>query len=103
MQVGVMVTSYNHGDWDRLMAGDYSHGPAIPDSEKLDETLRMGELVEPLGFDSIWTTETTARPTPCSPTPCSGWPTGRAAPSGSTWAAPWSSPPGGTRCAWPTN
>ena len=57
MQVGVMVTSYNHGDWDRLMAGDYSHGPAIPDSQKLDETLQMGELVEPLGFDSIWTTE----------------------------------------------
>ena len=48
MQVGVMVTSYNHGDWDRLMAGDYSHGPAIPDAQKLDETLHMGELVEPL-------------------------------------------------------
>jgi alkanesulfonate monooxygenase SsuD/methylene tetrahydromethanopterin reductase-like flavin-dependent oxidoreductase (luciferase family) len=57
MQVGVMVTSYNHGDWDRLMAGDYSRGPDIPDPVKMDETLTMGELVEPLGFDSIWCTE----------------------------------------------
>ena len=23
MQVGVMVTGYNHGDWPRLIAGDY--------------------------------------------------------------------------------
>jgi len=26
MQVGVMVTSYNHGDWARLMAGEFSFG-----------------------------------------------------------------------------
>jgi alkanesulfonate monooxygenase SsuD/methylene tetrahydromethanopterin reductase-like flavin-dependent oxidoreductase (luciferase family) len=57
MDVGVMVTSYNHGDWDRLMAGDYTRGPDIADPVKMDETLRMGEQVEPLGFDSIWTTE----------------------------------------------
>ena len=57
MQVGVMVTSYNHGDWDRLMAGDYSRPPAVPDPVMMDNTLHMGELVEPLGFDSIWTTE----------------------------------------------
>jgi alkanesulfonate monooxygenase SsuD/methylene tetrahydromethanopterin reductase-like flavin-dependent oxidoreductase (luciferase family) len=52
-----MVTSYNHGDWDRLMAGDYSRPPAVPDPVMMDNTLHMGELVEPLGFDSIWTTE----------------------------------------------
>jgi alkanesulfonate monooxygenase SsuD/methylene tetrahydromethanopterin reductase-like flavin-dependent oxidoreductase (luciferase family) len=57
MDVGVMVTSYNHGDWDRLMAEDYGRPPAVPDWQRLDETLAMGELVEPLGFDSIWTTE----------------------------------------------
>ena len=57
MDVGVMVTSYNHGDWERLLAEDYSRGPAIPDSVMLDNTLHMGELVEPLGYDSIWTTE----------------------------------------------
>ena len=27
------------------------------DAENFDETLHMGELVEPLGFDSIWATE----------------------------------------------
>ena len=57
MHCGVMVTGYNQGDWDRLMAGDYDRPPAIPDASNLDDTLYMGELVEPLGFDSIWATE----------------------------------------------
>jgi alkanesulfonate monooxygenase SsuD/methylene tetrahydromethanopterin reductase-like flavin-dependent oxidoreductase (luciferase family) len=52
-----MVTGYNQGDWDRLMAGDYSRGPDVPDAWHFDNTLRLGELVEPLGFDSIWATE----------------------------------------------
>lgn len=57
MHVGVMVTGYNHGDWERLMDGDYSRGPDVPDADMMDNTLRLGELVEPLGFDSIWATE----------------------------------------------
>ena len=57
MHCGVMVTGYNQGDWPRLMAGDYDRPPAIPDAANMDETLYMGELVEPLGFDSIWATE----------------------------------------------
>jgi alkanesulfonate monooxygenase SsuD/methylene tetrahydromethanopterin reductase-like flavin-dependent oxidoreductase (luciferase family) len=57
MHVGVMVTGYNQGDWDRLMAGDYSRGPDTPDHQHMDNTLRLGELVEPLGYDSIWATE----------------------------------------------
>ena len=57
MHVGVMVTGYNQGDWDRLMEGDYSRGPDVPDHEQMDNTLRLGELVEPLGYDSIWATE----------------------------------------------
>jgi alkanesulfonate monooxygenase SsuD/methylene tetrahydromethanopterin reductase-like flavin-dependent oxidoreductase (luciferase family) len=52
-----MVTGYNQGDWERLMAGDYDRPPAVPDYENMDDTLYMGELVEPLGFDSIWATE----------------------------------------------
>jgi|TARA_B100001971_G_scaffold35051_1_gene30065 alkanesulfonate monooxygenase SsuD/methylene tetrahydromethanopterin reductase-like flavin-dependent oxidoreductase (luciferase family) len=52
-----MVTGYNQGDWDRLLEGDYSRPPDVPDAEKFDDTLYMGELVEPLGFDSIWATE----------------------------------------------
>lgn len=57
MDVGVMVTSYNHGDWERLMADDYSRPPTIADPVMVDETLAIGEMVEPLGYDSIWTTE----------------------------------------------
>ncbi|MDE2841843.1 MAG: LLM class flavin-dependent oxidoreductase [Chloroflexota bacterium] len=57
MHCGVMVTGYNQGDWPRLMAEDYDRPPAIPDAQNMDDTLYMGELVEPLGFDSIWATE----------------------------------------------
>ena len=57
MHCGVMVTGYNQGDWPRLMAEDYGRPPAIPDAANMDDTLYMGELVEPLGFDSIWATE----------------------------------------------
>ena len=57
MHCGVMVTGYNQGDWERLIAEDYSRPPATPDSMNMDDTLYMGELVEPLGFDSHWATE----------------------------------------------
>ena len=57
MHCGVMVTGYNQGDWDRLLAEEYDRPPAIPDSQHMDNTLYMGELIEPLGFDSIWATE----------------------------------------------
>lgn len=57
MHTGVMVTGYNQGDWNRLMEGDYKRPPTQSDAENMDETLSMGELVEPLGFDSIWATE----------------------------------------------
>jgi alkanesulfonate monooxygenase SsuD/methylene tetrahydromethanopterin reductase-like flavin-dependent oxidoreductase (luciferase family) len=52
-----MITGYNQGDWPRLMAGDYERPPEVPDHQHMDETLQLGELVEPLGFDSIWATE----------------------------------------------
>ena len=57
MHCGVMVTGYNQGDWERLLAEEYDRPPAIPDSQHMDNTLYMGELIEPLGFDSIWATE----------------------------------------------
>src|SRR3954447_25913995 len=57
MHCGVMVTGYNQGDWPRLMAGEYDRPPDVPDAEHFDNTLRLGELVEPLGLDSIWATE----------------------------------------------
>ncbi|HUZ09061.1 MAG TPA: LLM class flavin-dependent oxidoreductase [Acidimicrobiales bacterium] len=57
MHCGVMVTGYNQGDWDRLMTEDYDRPPTVPDHVNMDDTLYLGELVEPLGFDSIWATE----------------------------------------------
>ena len=57
MHCGVMVTGYNQGDWERLMTEDYGRPPTVPDHVNMDDTLYMGELVEPLGFDSIWATE----------------------------------------------
>ena len=57
MHCGVMVTGYNQSDWERLMAEDYDRPPTVPDCQCMDDTLYMGELVEPLGFDSIWATE----------------------------------------------
>jgi alkanesulfonate monooxygenase SsuD/methylene tetrahydromethanopterin reductase-like flavin-dependent oxidoreductase (luciferase family) len=57
MHCGVMVTGYNQQDWDRLMAGDYERPPETPDYLHMEQTISMGELVEPLGFDSIWATE----------------------------------------------
>jgi alkanesulfonate monooxygenase SsuD/methylene tetrahydromethanopterin reductase-like flavin-dependent oxidoreductase (luciferase family) len=57
MHCGVMVTGYNQRDWDRLMAEDYERPPETPDYLHMEETISMGELVEPLGFDSIWATE----------------------------------------------
>lgn len=57
MHTGVMVTGYNQQDWERLMTEDYERPPDTPDYLHMEETIAMGELVEPLGFDSIWATE----------------------------------------------
>ena len=57
MQVGVMVTSYNHRDWDRLLAGDYTTPPATADVDIHRETVKLGDMVEPLGYDAIWCAE----------------------------------------------
>lgn len=57
MHCGAMVTGYNQADWDRLMAEDYERPPSTPDYACMEESISIGELVEPLGFDSIWATE----------------------------------------------
>lgn len=57
MKVGVNVTSYNHPDWERLFADDFSRPPTTPDYQFMDEAIAFGDLIEPLGFDSIWSTE----------------------------------------------
>src|ERR1700734_3583370 len=57
MQVGAMVTSYNHEDWPRLLEGDYTKRPSHSDIEIVDATIKLGDLVEPLGYDAIWCAE----------------------------------------------
>ena len=57
MQVGVMVTSYNHRDWDRMLVGDYGVPPTTSDLEIHRETMKLGNSVEPLGYDAIWCAE----------------------------------------------
>jgi len=46
MHCGVMVTGYNQGDWERLLAEDYSRPSAVSDAANMDDTLYLGELVE---------------------------------------------------------
>jgi alkanesulfonate monooxygenase SsuD/methylene tetrahydromethanopterin reductase-like flavin-dependent oxidoreductase (luciferase family) len=36
---------------------DFSRPPTVPDVSFIDDTFVFGDLIEPLGFDSIWSTE----------------------------------------------
>jgi len=57
MKVGVLVSSYNSDDWERVLADDYSRPPMVPDRDVIDNTWLFASQVEPLGFDTLWTTE----------------------------------------------
>jgi alkanesulfonate monooxygenase SsuD/methylene tetrahydromethanopterin reductase-like flavin-dependent oxidoreductase (luciferase family) len=60
MKVGVSLFMQNAGDWDRFESAERgaATGPAaVPDWKIWEEDLRLGKLVEPLGFDSLWSVE----------------------------------------------
>jgi hypothetical protein len=57
MKVGVTLFFQNYFDWDRYDARGFDRPSATPDSHIYDEELRLGDLIEPLGFDAIWTVE----------------------------------------------
>ncbi|MBS1894911.1 MAG: LLM class flavin-dependent oxidoreductase [Actinobacteria bacterium] len=57
MKVGVTVASFQTTDWPRIKAEDWSAPIKVPDSQILSETLDLGRMIEPLGYDSIWATE----------------------------------------------
>lgn len=60
MQAGVFMYPQNFADMERFVAyenGDESRAKWGTDTALWEEELRFGELVEPLGFDSIWTVE----------------------------------------------
>ncbi len=57
MKVGMTLFFQNYLDWERYAAGRWDTPPQISDSAIYDEELPLGDLAEPLGFDSIWTVE----------------------------------------------
>jgi alkanesulfonate monooxygenase SsuD/methylene tetrahydromethanopterin reductase-like flavin-dependent oxidoreductase (luciferase family) len=54
VKVNLGLSSQSSDDWDRVLAGDFSCPPAVPDWRWVENTLAMGDLAEPLGFDGIW-------------------------------------------------
>jgi alkanesulfonate monooxygenase SsuD/methylene tetrahydromethanopterin reductase-like flavin-dependent oxidoreductase (luciferase family) len=57
VRVGVSVFFQNYFDWGRYNRGAFDEPPSTADSQIYDEELGLGDLVEPLGFDSLWTVE----------------------------------------------
>lgn len=62
MKVGVSLFAQNYVDWDRFEAAEArasaeSVPQLVPDAQIYQEQFRIGKLVEPLGFDSLWTVE----------------------------------------------
>ena len=53
MKTGVFFNWQNGTDWDRYLAKDPSP-QAVTDQQIYDEEIYLGDLVEPLGFDSYW-------------------------------------------------
>ena len=57
MRFGASFFMQNYADWDRYAARGYDRAPSRPDWQVYDEGIRLASLVEPLGFDAIWTVE----------------------------------------------
>lgn len=69
MRVGMALLSLNTADWERVEAGRYDAPPVTPDHEIWADMLRLGDLAEPLGFDSLWSPEHHATPYCMVPNP----------------------------------
>jgi len=57
MKVGVTLFFQNYYDWNRYDQKLFDQPSETADSQIYDEELRLGDLIEPLGYDSIWTVE----------------------------------------------
>ena len=55
MDVGVALMFANFSDWER--AQKRPDDPIVADTQFYRDELATGDLVEPLGFDSLWTAE----------------------------------------------
>ncbi|MEU7814342.1 LLM class flavin-dependent oxidoreductase [Pseudonocardia sp. NPDC049154] len=73
MKAGVSFLFANHDDWGRFEAQergeDVPGRSAKPDDQVWREELALGALVEPLGFDSLWTVEHHTTPYTMQPNP----------------------------------
>jgi alkanesulfonate monooxygenase SsuD/methylene tetrahydromethanopterin reductase-like flavin-dependent oxidoreductase (luciferase family) len=73
VKFGVAFAFQNYSDWDRFLAleqGEEVGPPAVSDYQIWSEQVALAELVEPMGFDSLWTMEQHAAPylMVCDPT-----------------------------------
>lgn len=62
MKVGVTLFAQNYHDWDRFEAIEADPSlegrpQTVSDSQIYREQIKLGLMVEPLGFDSLWTVE----------------------------------------------
>ncbi len=57
MDVGVTIFAENYSDWDRFERGATDEVPEASDAQMYEDELAYGDLIEPLGFDSIWAVE----------------------------------------------
>jgi alkanesulfonate monooxygenase SsuD/methylene tetrahydromethanopterin reductase-like flavin-dependent oxidoreductase (luciferase family) len=74
MDIGLGMVLRNSADFDRhfeVLAGGQNFTPELLDSEIYSTALRLGRLAEPLGFNSIWTTEHHFTPYMLVPNPVS--------------------------------
>jgi alkanesulfonate monooxygenase SsuD/methylene tetrahydromethanopterin reductase-like flavin-dependent oxidoreductase (luciferase family) len=72
MRFGIAFNHSNYTDWDRFLALERGEdvGPmAKSDYQVLGEQFALADLVEPLGFDSLWTFEMHAAPGLINPDP----------------------------------
>ncbi len=72
MRFGIAWTFSNIGDWDRFEAlerGEPVGEPELSDAQIWAETLKLVDLAEPLGFDSLWSLEQHAAPYLMCPDP----------------------------------
>lgn len=57
MRIGVSTFAQNYTDWERYSAQAFGEPSKVPDPKIYEEELYLAGLVEPLGFNSIWTVE----------------------------------------------
>jgi alkanesulfonate monooxygenase SsuD/methylene tetrahydromethanopterin reductase-like flavin-dependent oxidoreductase (luciferase family) len=65
MRFGIGFFFGNYGDWARFEAlerGEEVGPPVVSDAQIYREQLALGDLVEPLGFDTLWSFEQHASP-----------------------------------------